>query len=82
MGIQGRLTLKDFYSQELECNYNAIYRSAEEYRQMFQENAPALTVIQEGFAFGIPALNNRKETSQYYFLLKKDSNQGEAVGTE
>lgn len=70
-GNQERLTLKDFYSQELECNYNAIYRSAEEYRQMFQENAPALVPVREGFLFDNPALNNRKETSQYYFIFRK-----------
>lgn len=82
VGIQERLTLKDYYSQELECNYNAIYRSAKEYRQMLQKNAPVLAIVHEGFAFGNPTLNNRKETSQYYFILRKESNQGETANTE
>lgn len=75
VGIQERLTLKDFYSQELEHKYNTIYRSAEEYRKMFQEHAPALLPIQDGFLFDTPVLNNRKETSQYYFVLRKGTDQ-------
>lgn len=75
VGIQERLTLKDFYSQELEHNYNSIYRSAEEYRQIFQDNAPAFVSVREGFLFDAPELNNRKETSQYYFILRKRTSQ-------
>lgn len=73
VGVRERLTLKDFYSRELESDYNSIYRSAEEYRQMFQENAPALIPIHEGFLFDAATLNNRKETSQYYFILRKET---------
>ena len=75
VGIQERLTLKDFYSQELEHEYNTIYRSAEEYRQLFQSNAPSLVPVREGFLFDDPALNNRKETSQDYFILRREPDQ-------
>ena len=30
-----RLTLKDFYSDGLESDYNAIYRTEQEYRDVF-----------------------------------------------
>ena len=72
IGLHERLTLKDFYSEELAHNYNTIYRSAEEYRQLFQKNAPSLAIIREELLFHTPALNNRKETSQYYFILRKE----------
>lgn len=73
VGIQDRLTLKDFYSEELAHDYHTIYRTATEYRQMLEKNAPDFTISQADFLFERPVLNNRKETSQYYYLLKKES---------
>lgn len=72
IGIEGRLTLKEFYSQELDDMYNAIYRSRDEFLQVFKETFfPAGYVIkEEGFLFK-DELNNRKETSQYYYLLSR-----------
>lgn len=72
VGIHERLTLKDFYSQELAHDYNVIYRSVEEYRHLIKERCPAFVMMQEEFLFDTPALNNRKETSQYYFILRKE----------
>ena len=34
--MDSRLTLKDFYSDELEADYNAIYRTEKEYRKFFE----------------------------------------------
>ena len=31
-----RLTLKDFYSEGLEADYSAIYRTEEEYMELFE----------------------------------------------
>lgn len=73
VGIEERLTLKDFYSQELAHDYHTIYRSADEYKRMLLEYAPAMDILKEGFLFGNPALNNRKETSQYYFIMRKET---------
>lgn len=73
VGISERLTLKDFYSQELAHDYHTIYRSADEYRDMIQTYAPEMAVGQEGFLFGNLPLNNRKETSQYYFIMRKEA---------
>lgn len=72
VGIEERLTLKDFYSQELDHNYNSIYRSVKEFRQLLQKNVPDLVPVHDGFLFDSPALNGRKETSQYYFILRKE----------
>lgn len=72
VGIADRLTLKDFYSEELAHDYHTIYRTADEYKQMLRKNAPDCTITESDFLFDRPVLNNRKETSQYYFLLKRE----------
>lgn len=73
VGINSRLTLKDFYSSELDDYYNAIYRTRGELVELI---APALIdkgflIEKEGFLFEDESLNNRKETAQYYFILKR-----------
>ena len=74
IGIEHRLTLKDYYSEELEDNYNAIYRTRGELRDFLSSAfmSRGFTIKKEGFLFDDVRLNNRKETSQYYFLLKRD----------
>lgn len=73
IGIEYRLTLKDFFSEELQSNYNAIYRTREEYHEfhnsIFIQNG--FSVSKEGFMFDDPMLNNREETAQYYWVLKR-----------
>ncbi|MDE7272041.1 MAG: class I SAM-dependent methyltransferase [Lachnospiraceae bacterium] len=73
MGIDERLTLKGFYSEELKDNYNAIYRTKDELMSVFEKTLiPAgFQTMQSGFLFEEDALNNRKETAQYYFILKR-----------
>lgn len=73
IGISDRLTLKDFFSEELHDNYNAIYRTDEEMRKMFDK-----TFYQNGFVlkesgpmYEETSLNNREETKQYYYLLER-----------
>ena len=72
VGIDERLTLKDFYSEELQSDYEAVYRTRDEYTQML-----AKTLFREGFAVtdeGLmyeDSLNNRKETTQYYFIIER-----------
>lgn len=72
MGISNRLTLKDYYSEELQHEYNTIYRTRDEYLDMLTSQAPAFTVCEHGPMFHDAVLNNRKETAQYYFILKKE----------
>lgn len=42
---------------------------------MLRGSAPALSLVREGLLFDTPALNNRKETGQYFFLLRKEPGQ-------
>ena len=73
IGIENRLTLKDFYSAELNDNYNAIYRTRDELIQLvFPELLEkGFSIAREGFLFDDTDLNNRKETAQYFFILKR-----------
>ncbi len=73
LGLENRLTLKDFYSQELEDSYNAIYRTREEVLTYIDSTLlkKGFYIEKEGFLFNEGELNNRKETAQYYFILKR-----------
>lgn len=70
-----RLTLKNFFSDELQDNYNAIYRTEDELldlcRQTLFQNG--FSIIESGPLFDEDKLNNRKETAQYYFILERES---------
>jgi 2-polyprenyl-3-methyl-5-hydroxy-6-metoxy-1,4-benzoquinol methylase len=72
VGIEERLTLKDFYSDELKCNYNAIYRTREELENLlggvFLDKG--FDITKQGFLTD-DSLNNRKETAQYYYVLER-----------
>lgn len=72
IGIDERLTLKDFFSEELKENYSAIYRTRAELMKYFQTALieRGFQVVDEGFLFE-NNLNNRKETSQYYFIFER-----------
>ena len=72
IGIDERLTLKDFYSEELQSDYEAIYRTRDEYMEMFARTLfPAgFAVTDQGLMYD-DSLNNRKETTQYYFIIER-----------
>lgn len=73
IGLGDRLTLKDFYSEELKDNYNAIYRTKSEIMTFFERTLldKGFMIVKEGFMFDEEQLNNRKETAQYYFILER-----------
>lgn len=73
VGIKDRLTLKDFFSDELKDNYNAIYRTRRELQQFFGDTLmkKGFKIRQEGFLFDEDELNNRKETAQYFYILER-----------
>ena len=71
MGISDRLTLKDFYSEELQHDYNTIYRTRDEYGTIFETYAPQFKIHEHGPMFDNDTLNTRRETAQFYFILKK-----------
>lgn len=73
LGIDERLTLKEFYSEELKDNYNVIYRTRDEVMQVFEKTLlqAGFKVTQSEFLFSEDELNNRKETAQYYFIMER-----------
>lgn len=73
IGIKDRLTLKNFFSEELQDNYNAIYRTREELIHFMDKPffEKGFIIKEEGFLFGEDSLNNRKETGQYYYILER-----------
>lgn len=72
VGIQKRFTLKDFYSEELSSNYNAIYRGLKEYEELFKQSfsSQKYDVISNGVTWH-KEQENRKETTSYYWIFKK-----------
>lgn len=71
IGVEERLTLKEFFSEDLNDNYNAIYRTRDELVTFLEKGLlnKGFKIEQEGFLFDEENLNNRKETTQYYFVL-------------
>lgn len=72
VGVEKRLTLKEFYSDALKCDYDAIYRTPKEYKEYFKlvENA-GYKVLQQGF---LPKLNNEvafSETDRWYSIYMR-----------
>ncbi|MDD1507781.1 class I SAM-dependent methyltransferase [Pseudomonas sp. CNPSo 3701] len=72
VGVQERLTLDRFYSEELKYEYSAIYRTVAELEALLGQAQvlPALRIQVSASLF--PAdLEKRTETRQHYFILKK-----------
>ena len=61
-----RLTLKDFYSDELDTDYNAIYRTENEYREFFERLGCNEISSHDIFM----DLNERSETQYMSFVMK------------
>ncbi len=72
VGISERFTLKDFYSEELSHNYNAIYRSISEYKQALDRvfSPETYESLSEGETWRKDQ-ENRSETTSYYWIWKK-----------
>lgn len=71
IALEGRLTLNKFYSEDLENEYSAIYRTEKEYHDIFEilyRNGFELSVSEEFFYDDIKA---QKETKQWMFILKR-----------
>lgn len=71
VAIFQRLTLDSFYSETIKDDYSAIYRTEEEYREIFRaftDRGFELEVSQEFFENDIKKM---KETKQWIFILKR-----------
>lgn len=73
IGIGERLTLKEQFSEELKDDYNAIYRTKEEFEACFKNKllTKGFKIQECNFMFASKELNNRKETTQYYWIIER-----------
>lgn len=72
VALEERLTLNKFYSENLESEYSAIYRTEKEYHEFFEvlyNEGFRLNVSEEFFYEDIKA---QKETRQWMFVLRRD----------
>lgn len=70
--IQKRLTLKEFWSEELKEYYSSIYRTSKEYENFFEKELSNYTLLLNDFLYK-DNLNNREETKQKVYVLKKEN---------
>ncbi len=74
IGIERRLTLSDFYSDEMETEYSAVYRTIDEYLVLIDESKILQNMkLTKNEALFPSELNNRKETAQHIFVFEKVS---------
>lgn len=70
VGIGKRLTLKDFPSESFQTEYSAIYRTTEEYMELFQPLLQAGFLIKEQQY--LPKFGDTyTDTGRYYMLLER-----------
>ena len=72
VGVQERLTLDRFYSEELRYEYSAIYRTVAELEELLAQAqlVPAFAIQVSACLFSAD-LEKRAETRQHYFVLQK-----------
>lgn len=74
VGVQQRLTLKEFYSETLGSSYDAIYRTPDEYMEIFSMiEHNGYKVAESGF---LPKLNDEEafsETDRWYTIFQKET---------
>ena len=75
VGISQRLTLSSHYSDELEHEYHAIYRTESELLAAMQDALlnSGFVLIDSGDVFADNELNNRSETGQRWLLLERSA---------
>lgn len=70
VAVQERLTLNDIWSENLNDNYNAIYRTREEYLDILAPLLSSTEIIKEDYMKQWDK-KELSETSHWYILLKK-----------
>jgi len=70
--LDRRLTLRDFYSEELKADYNAIYRTVPEFTKLCEDGLgpSGFKLEKTDYAFP-PEMRQRSETVQYYYLFRR-----------
>lgn len=74
VALRTRLTLIDHFSEEMGQSYSAIYRTESEILGMIGSSLGPFGFwpVDQGDVFIDPAINNRVETKQRYFLWKRE----------
>lgn len=72
--LDKRLTLKEFWSDELEESYSSVYRTDKEYKESFEKYLKDYNIVLDKFLYKEETLNNRIETKQKVYILKKKEN--------
>lgn len=72
VGKEERLTLKEFYSNELKSNYSAIYRSINEYNSLLNKKFinKYYKIVSQGETWKREQ-QNRSDTTSYYWIINK-----------
>ena len=73
VAIGERLTIKEHFSSDLDQFYNAIYRTESELLLMISETLEqaGFTLLDSGYVFDQPEMNNRADTVQKWYLLER-----------
>ena len=71
VGVKERLTLSNIWSESLSDNYNAIYRTRQEYLDLLQPLMSRNNIISEGY-FASLDKKELSETSHWYILLRNE----------
>lgn len=73
VAIGERLTIKEHFSSDLDQIYNAIYRTESELLLMISETLEqaGFTLLDSGYVFDQPEMNNRADTVQKWYLLER-----------
>lgn len=73
LGMGVRLTLDNIYSTDMNQRYSAIYRTEKEIVGLFYSavDRECFDIIDKGDVYDDESLNNRAETRQRWFLIKR-----------
>lgn len=74
VGVKKRLTLKEFYSEELTASYSVIYRSIAEYSSLVTKHFlnNGYGILNCGATWG-NGLDETGETSNWYWIIQKNT---------
>ena len=75
VGVDQRLTLNQIWSENLNSNYSAIYRTREEYLKMILDNMGDICILDEGYLTALDKAE-QSETSHWFILFKIDEEEG------
>lgn len=71
VAIKERLTLNKFYSDDLQSEYSAIYRTCSEYEEVFEPFLQSGFKLEMSEEFFYNDIKLQKETKQWMFILKR-----------